>query len=189
MEIDNMSNVELGKTIAQFRIMEKYTITQLAEKIGISSSMLSQIERGVSNPSITTLRMLSNVLDIPLFRFFTPAENTSNLVIRTEKRKKIIFPESPDLQYEVLSPNLNHSIAMLLLTLDSQTSSAKQTTKHTGEEVAYIIDGEVQLLLGEQCITLYRGDSVRVPPKMIHQWKNSSKAVARIIFAITPPRI
>lgn len=78
---------------------------------------------------------------------------------------------------------------MLLLTLDSQTSSAKQTTKHTGEEVAYILDGEVQLLLGEQCITLYRGDSVRVPPKMIHQWKNSSKAVARIIFAITPPRI
>lgn len=107
MENDNMSNVELGKTIAQFRIMEKYTITQLAEKIGISSSMLSQIERGVSNPSITTLRMLSNVLDIPLFRFFTPAENTSNLVIRKEKRKKIIFPESPDLQYEVLSGELS----------------------------------------------------------------------------------
>jgi len=62
-------SVQLGKTISQFRRMEKFTITQLAEKIGISSSMLSQIERGISNPSINTLRMLAETLQIPLYRF------------------------------------------------------------------------------------------------------------------------
>lgn len=189
VEINNIDNVELGKTISQFRMMESYTITQLAEKIGISPSMLSQIERGVSNPSITTLRMLAKVLDVPLFRFFTPIENTSRLVIRKEKRAKIIFPESPVLPYEVLSPNLNHSIAMLLLTLEPQSASAKQSTKHTGEEIAYILCGEVQLILDNQCIVLHEGDSARVPPKMMHQWKNISDDIVKIIFAITPPRI
>ena len=189
MENDNSDGIELGKTIAQFRMMEKYTITQLAEKIGISSSMLSQIERGVSNPSITTLRMLSQVLDSPLFRFFTPQENATNLIIRKDERAKITFPESPELQYEVLSPSLHHSLAMLMLTLRPGEASALHTTKRTGEEVAYILHGTVRLKMDEQYSVLYSGDSVRVPPKMTHRWENASDEAVQIIFAILPPRI
>ena len=44
--------------------MKQYTLTELAERIQISPSMLSQIERGISNPSLTTLRKLAEVFDV-----------------------------------------------------------------------------------------------------------------------------
>jgi transcriptional regulator with XRE-family HTH domain len=182
-------SIELGKTIAQFRKMEKYTITQLAEKIKISSSMLSQIERGISNPSINTLRMLSEALQVPLFRFFTPTENTFNLIVKSDKRKKIVFPESPDLEYEIVSPNLSDSIGMLMLKLSPHSASATQFTKHTGEEIAYVLEGDVQLTLEKHIVNITIGDSVKIPPRMTHKWDNLTDKMVKIIFAITPPRV
>jgi len=182
-------SVQLGKTISQFRRMEKFTITQLAEKIGISSSMLSQIERGISNPSINTLRMFAETLQIPLYRFFTSSENTLNLIVRSDMRKKIIFPESPDLVYEIISPNLNDAIGMLMLKLNPYAKSATQITKHTGEEIAYILEGAVQLTLEKKVIKLTMGDSVKIPPQMTHKWENLTNKEVEIIFAIMPPRI
>ena len=54
----DIENLELGKTIAQFRLMKQYTLTELAERIQISPSMLSQIERGISNPSFNNAQKI-----------------------------------------------------------------------------------------------------------------------------------
>ncbi|MEI2393383.1 helix-turn-helix transcriptional regulator, partial [Priestia megaterium] len=52
--------------------------------------MLSQIERGLANPSIQTLKVLAKNLDIPTFMFFLEETNTSDLVVREDQRKKMI---------------------------------------------------------------------------------------------------
>ncbi|WP_204968179.1 helix-turn-helix domain-containing protein [Megasphaera stantonii] len=186
----DIENLELGKTIAQFRLMKQYTLTELAERIQISPSMLSQIERGISNPSLTTLRKLAEVLDVPLFRFFTPAENTENLIVRPVMRKKIVLPESPHLVYQVLSPTLRDSIGMLLLTLQAGECTGEQYAKHTGGvELAYILSGDVSLFMDKTVYILHEGDSVKIPSGMIHKWENQSEGVVQVIFAITPPQL
>lgn len=56
--------------IKEYRIAKNLTIKELAEKANITSSMLSQIERGLANPSINTLKLIAQALDTPLFKFF-----------------------------------------------------------------------------------------------------------------------
>lgn len=185
----DIENLKLGKTIAQFRLMKQYTITEVAKRIQISPSMLSQIERGISNPSLTTLRKLSVVLDIPLFRFFTHSENVDNLIVHPETRKKVVLPESPHLIYQVLSPTLRDSIGMLLLTLAAGECTGEQYTKHEGGvEIAYILCGDVYITMGNHIYFLHSGDSVKIPYGMIHKWENKSDEIVQVIFAVTLSR-
>ncbi|GAA3332977.1 hypothetical protein GCM10020331_095210 [Ectobacillus funiculus] len=64
--------------------------------------MLSQIERGLANPSIQTLKTLAKSLDVPTFSFFIEETNTMNLVVRSNSRKKMIIE---NLSYELVSPD------------------------------------------------------------------------------------
>ncbi len=179
-------SVELGKKIAVVRISKNLSIRQLAEKINVTSSMLSQIEHGLANPSLNTLRMLAIALDVPLFSFFTEPVNVNKLITRANNRKKIIFPHS-NWEYMLLSPDLSGAIEMVLMKLPPQSQSSQNLLSHVGEEVAYVLSGTVTLFLGDSVETLETGDSVKVPPDLAHKWENFSDSEATVIFSITPP--
>ena len=64
------SELNIGLIIKNFRTEKEMTIKDLAKKVQITSSMLSQIERGQANPSLNTIRLIAQALDKPLFKFF-----------------------------------------------------------------------------------------------------------------------
>lgn len=65
-----MENIDIGKKVEKYRKMKDLTNRELAALAGITPSMLSQIERGLANPSIQTLKVLAKTLDVPTFSFF-----------------------------------------------------------------------------------------------------------------------
>ncbi|MED2040859.1 helix-turn-helix transcriptional regulator, partial [Bacillus wiedmannii] len=89
-----MNNINVGQKIMAFRKAAGLTSKRLAELADITPSMLSQIEKGIPNPSLQTLKLISVALNIPLFNFFLEDTNTEELVVRANQRKKITFPES-----------------------------------------------------------------------------------------------
>jgi len=129
---------------------------------GVTSSLLSQIERGLANPSLNTLNTIAKVLEVPLFSFFTTSVTTKELVVKADKRKKMILPERENILYELLSPDLSGSIELALMQLTPSSDSSEELLEHDGEEVAFVLEGKVNLLLDNS-------DDVKV------------------IFAITPP--
>ncbi|WP_442600552.1 helix-turn-helix domain-containing protein [Paenibacillus sp. KN14-4R] len=181
-----MDNLELGKTIANYRKNKNYTIKQLSEITNVTSSMISQIERGLSSPSLNTLRVIADALEVPLFSLFTEFVPTKNLITRANSRKKVIFT-SNNWEYSLLSPDLSGSIEMVLMKLPPGSQSAEKPMRHIGEEVAYVLTGEVVLFIGDDVETLFDGDSVKIPPGVEHKWENKSENEATVIFAITPP--
>ncbi len=58
---------------------------------------------------------------------------------------------------------------------------------HIGEEVAHVLAGKVELLLGADTFLLEEGDSVHIPSGINHKWTNVGETMVRVIFAITPP--
>ena len=65
-----MNEVDISRNITEYRKRKELTIKELANLTGVTPSLLSQIEKGTSNPSINTLKQISSALDIPLFNFF-----------------------------------------------------------------------------------------------------------------------
>lgn len=182
-----MSDVNIGEKIIEYRNQKKLTIKEVAQRAGVTPSMLSQIERGLSNPSINTLKMVAKALDVPLFNFFKENNISQDLVVRKDKRVKLTFPENNNLMYEMLSPTSNGDIQMMSMSLTPNTSTSEELMSHIGEEVAIVLDGKVDLQLEDEVITLEKGDSIKILPHMNHKWTNLYDETSNIIFALTPP--
>ncbi|MED3057354.1 helix-turn-helix domain-containing protein [Bacillus thuringiensis] len=182
-----MNDINVGHRIRAFRKGAGLTSKRLAELADITPSMLSQIEKGITNPSLQTLKLISVALNIPLFNFFLEDTNTEELVVRANQRKKITFPESGNVSYELLSPNLDGALELALMNLLPQTASSMEPVAHKGEEIAFIMEGQVKLYLNDAVLLLNTGDSVKIPPYAKHKWENTSLNKVNVIFGVTPP--
>lgn len=182
-----MSEVNIGKKIQEYRKSKNLSIKEVAEQAGVTSSLLSQLERNLANPSINTLKTIANVLDAPLFSFFMDAGETDSFIVRAGNRKKLIFPSNEDFTYELLTPDTSGAIEFLLMSLSPYTKSSDHLIGHEGEEVAYITKGKVHLYFENEIIDLVQGDSIRIPPFYKHKWENKASEPAEVVFAVTPP--
>ena len=182
-----MNEVNISEKISEYRTNKKLTIKDLANLIGVTPSLLSQIEKGTANPAINTLKQISKALDIPLFKFFINDEPTESLVVRKDNRKKIMFSADASFAYELLTPTSQCTIEFMLMKIPAKVSSSKELFSHKGEEVAYVLNGVVTLYLMNSKINLSSGDSVRIPSHTKHKWENTSNEECKVIFAVTPP--
>lgn len=182
-----MDDINIGGKISEYRKMKNLSIRDLAKLTGVTPSLLSQIERGLANPSLNTLKTIGQALEVPLFTFFATPVITKDLVVKSDKRKKMILPGRENILYELLSPDLNGSIEFALMELTPNTDTSDEFLEHDGEEVAFVLDGRVNLYMDGNDILLDNGDSVRIPRGAHHKWENPYDTDARVIFAITPP--
>ena len=182
-----MDTLELGAKIRAYRKEKRMSLQALAEQVHITPSMLSQIERDLANPSINTLKLISKALNIPLFQLFTTSGNMDTIV-RRGNRKKIHMPNAgASYEYELLTPDTNGAIEFILQKFKANSDSGDAIQSHEGEEVAYVLNGQLTLVMNDSEFTLHEGDSVRIPPMTPHYWSNPTNWDATMIFAVTPP--
>jgi transcriptional regulator with XRE-family HTH domain len=184
-----MPEDDIGKRIQYYRKKAKLSIKELSERAHLTSSMLSQIERGIANPSLNTLRSLASILNIAVFQLFLDeSSGDENPIVTPDNRIKIVPPQADEqgVTYELLTPNITGSLEFTILTLQPGFKSNHQLTSHIGEEVNYVLSGKMTFYYKDRVYHLNQGDSVRVPPNTPHLWYNESNEVSRLIFASTP---
>ena len=94
--------VQLGKMLREAR-RDRFTVEELAQRAGISSGLISQIERGQGNPSFATLEKLVGALDLSLASVFYEPTKEAEMVVRADERAKLVMP-GEGLVYELLTP-------------------------------------------------------------------------------------
>lgn len=181
-----MDSIDIGSTIRKFRTEKGMSLKELAEEAQVTSSLLSQIERGQANPSLNTIRLISSALDIPLFKFFIEEQKEERFqVIHKEDRKHLV---DQGVDYELLTPDRNTEIEFMMLRLQPGMSTiTKEPNAHRGEEVAVLVKGKLELQLEEETFALKECDSVHILPNTRHGWMNRGTEEAILVFAITPP--
>ena len=183
-----MGNENVGEKIKQYRKQAGLSIRELSEAAGITSSMLCQIEKGVANPSINTLRSIAKNLDVAVFQFFLEEEDDEEIIVTPESRARIT-PANTDekgVYYELLVPSMNGKMQFILMTIEPGAKSNREAVSHVGEEVVYVFEGKLTLYYKTRTYALQEGDSVRIPAQAKHLWKNESEDTAKIIFASSP---
>jgi len=181
--------MNIGAKIRLLRESKGLTIKEIAAKTGYSSSFISQIERDVANPSINSLKQISDSLGVPLASFFDEErfeEYANNIVVRKENRKKLSYTGSKAEMF-LLSPDLSRKIELLLIVSQPGGKSGKEFYQHKGEECGMVISGSMQIELEDKNYTLHEGDSIYFPSETPHRWKNIGEIDCVSIWAITPP--
>lgn len=176
----------LGEKIRKKRSEKNLSLKELAEKIGLTASFLSQVERELAEPSITSLRKIAEALDVPIF-YFLLDNNDPSPVVRKNNRKILRFPAT-QLTYELLSPDLNRQMEVLIARLEPGAAGGEEDSTHPGEECILVLEGKMKLTVGEDTYYLEEGDSIYYFASIPHSLKNNGDTQLVFLSVITPPR-
>ncbi len=180
----NNENKVLGEKIRKTRLSKGMNLATFAQKIGKTTSYVSQIERGLASPSIMTLREISKILNVPIF-YFLIDNGEQRALVRRNERKILQFPES-HLTFELLSPDLSKQIEMIRIRLEPGASTCTVPLSHQGEECTLVLEGTMEIQIGEEIFILEKGDTIYYIASIPHKITSVGKDDLIVISAITP---
>jgi transcriptional regulator with XRE-family HTH domain len=189
---DNGSE-SLGAKLRYLRTARELTIAQLAERAGVSSGLISQIERGNSNPSIRTLQRLRAALGVNLWEFLDDrsatasgdagAQEASKFVRRKADRPRIIVGANR-LVKELLSPRNDRNLRFMIISLPPGGES-EDVIIGQGEKGGLVTQGRVRLTVGSEDSDLMEGDSFQFPSSIAHKLSNPYEHPAQVIWIMS----
>lgn len=182
------TSVLLGDRIRGLRKRRGLTLAELAAKSRLSSGYISQIERDLAQPSIPALVALAASLDVTVQWFFSgpdePVAEERGYVVRARNRLRIDYDTG--IVDELLTPKLSAPVEMILCRLPPG-SGAKEAYSHKGNEVGFVMSGELELWVGARHFHLFAGDSCSFASSEPHRYRNPGAVEAVILWAISPP--
>jgi transcriptional regulator with XRE-family HTH domain len=188
--ITETNPARLGTRLKLARQTRGLTLKALAEAANCSESLLSKIENGKASPSLPMLHRLVQVLETNIGWMFEESDGEEGIVFRAGARPLIaldplrrgegislerIIPYSPG---HLLQCNIHH--------IEKDGASAGPI-QHAGEEVGYILAGEVELTVGEKLFQLTEGDAFVFNSDLPHSYRNTGNKRASIFWVNTPP--
>lgn len=177
----------LGADLRALRKARGVTLSDMADALGRSVGWLSQVERNLSEPSITDLRHIAACLDVSvsmLFRHAAAPAHEAGFVVRKDARRTI-GSSIAGLVEELLSPDLTDDFEMVHSTFLPHSKIKEAVTRPT-QEVGYIISGTLEVEINGYTHHLNPGDSFRVRGEAF-RWANPSDQPAVAIWVIAPP--
>lgn len=199
---------DFGKTLRAKRRQRMMTLKQLSEKTHISVSMLSEIERGLAQPSMSSLKKISQAMGFSFFDFggehnghaASPQQEqihpaavargyTKDVkVVRANQRKKLMDPNRSPFMYELLTPDFNRLIEVLYLQWEPGFSSGPDPIiDPPGEKFVLVLKGSVEYQIGETVVQLQVGDTVYYPSGMPVYFRVLGDEPCHAIGVGTPP--
>ncbi|MBV7273797.1 helix-turn-helix domain-containing protein [Clostridium thailandense] len=180
----------LGPKIREIRQQEGLTLNELADKTGLTASYLSQIERNIIDPSLSSLRKISVELKVPIYTFLTD-EKKQNVLIQANKRKKLELPNS-SIVYEFVTPmasdkEVNSKMEIIYFQLEPFSWSSDEFMVHPADECIFIIEGTAEIYLAEEKYILNKGDSIYIQENIPHRFYNPTSEKIIGVSSICPP--
>jgi transcriptional regulator with XRE-family HTH domain len=148
----------IGERIKSLRTEQGMTLAGLGEKVNLSVSYLSQIERDKTTPSLSTLMDIAKVLNVGLRHFFE-TEAEAAYVVRADKGPAGLAPDSPIAHLRLTSEVGSSKIEAYRTILQPHTSS-EQLAPFAGEEFGFVLTGTLTIHVGDEQFVLDAGDSI-----------------------------
>lgn len=173
--------------LKQLRRAKGYTLSYLSSITGCTSSYLSQLERGLKQPSLEMLRRISNSLDVTVFDLLSENEAADTItgntpgkkydIIRHHSRKKFIMPEILT-EYEFITPYSaekkdNPRVTGMYITLLPGKWSCEKPISLNFDFSIFVIQGKVKASLDDNTLILDQGDSAYIYSGIQHNFYNA----------------
>jgi transcriptional regulator with XRE-family HTH domain len=180
----------IGRKIRELRNEKKLTLADLAGKINVSPSLISQLERGGINPSISLLKSISDALEIPLALLLEEEESHTERpspIVKSKERKVIVWEGG--IRFALLSRTLDLEYEFIYNEWPPGSSTGKEKYVHDGVESGILLEGEMEVELGDQVHHLKPGDSITFRCDVPHRLSNRGKKTAKGVWINSKPWI
>jgi transcriptional regulator with XRE-family HTH domain len=195
----------IGRRLAEHRTRRGLRVAELARQVGVTPSLISQIERGQSHPSVSTLFALAQVLNVPVDAFFResprrpqaaqpPAGGLAGAVgdggqqlrgrylVRKEDRAAIDIEGG--VRWERLTRSTMDHLDFFELIYQPGAQSHPRQFTHPGTDMVVLLRGALEITIGFETYRLEPGDSIDFPSTMPHRYVNPGPEVAHAVTVI-----
>lgn len=162
----------------------------LADRIGCSESLISKIENDHVFPSLPTLHKIAAELGSSIGRLFSGEAGERDYVSHANRRPVISVDaigrhEGVGIRLEGVA--LDGELLYASIHVIDAGGSSGGFIQHVGEELAYVLEGEVEFAIGEKVYRVGTHDAIFFPSELPHGYRNPGDRVARILWVNTPP--
>ncbi|MBE1282138.1 MAG: helix-turn-helix domain-containing protein [Rhodobacteraceae bacterium] len=185
-----------GSEVRQLRKARQMTLAELAKASGVSVSHLSAIERGTVNASLPKVSRIAEALSVPEEWFFNRRSGAGPMersyVVRKQNRRSLDLLYGEPVEKSGYSDRLLSSSigGDFYMGVSDYSPHSSQVTHHLfqrdGEMHGLVLDGEFELTLEDEVITLRAGDSFSFPGQIVHSARNISDQPARLLWVNSP---
>ncbi len=184
----------IGLKLQAVRNSRNLSVEALAERAGLRTEAVAQIESGALIPSLAPLIRLARALGVRLGTFLDDRENVGPVVVRAGEKRKVMHvsdkdhPRTSDLDFFSLAANKagRHMEPFLIDIYPSSAEEVKLST-HEGEEFIYVVAGQVEITYGTEAHKLSPGDSIYYDSIVSHSVHCAGNQPAQILAVVYAP--
>ena len=186
MVTNDPTEAALGQRIRVVRKRARATLKQVADAADISESFLSQVERGIASPSMSSLTRIARAIGADLASLFVGGESDSTLV-RAGQGRRFSHPAGSH-EEQMLTPASAQRLAVVRAFIDPGEDSGAEMYSHAAdEEVVVVLSGSLTVWVESTRYVLGPGDALTLDPRRPHRYKNEGDAPVDSIWTMTPP--
>ena len=168
--------MDIGEKIKNLRTILGLTQEELADRAELTKGFISQLERGLTSPSISSLEDVLEALGTNISDFF-----------KEEKEEKFVFQKGNS-KLEWIVPNAQkNSMEPIIVTLNENKSYSRTYEPFEGEEFGYVLKGKVELHLGTNTYVLNEGECFYTSGQFERSIINLSKKESKVLWITNPP--
>lgn len=180
----------LGIRLRHARMVRGITLKELAIEADCSESMLSKIENDKAAPSFGTLHRIATALGTNISELYAAANGNGDRVVSRAGERPVLMTDNlrtgkglelerliPYSREHLLQGNIHHIAP----------GGGSEAIVHAGEEIGYVLDGEIELVIDGQRFRAGKGDSFHFRSELPHAYRNIGSKMARVLWISTPP--
>ncbi|MBE1556703.1 helix-turn-helix domain-containing protein [Sporosarcina limicola] len=177
-------NDKIGDSIKELRLNKRMTLSEVSKKSGLSISFLSQVERFKSSVTLTSLKKISEALDVNLSYFFHTNVDQSPSITRNKEREEHNYQDM-NFKFSNLLGNFQNPVFEPIIATLLPGEKQRKPYSHKGQEFLYVLEGTLTVILDDNEHLLHLGDSLHIDSTTPHTWFNASEKPAKLLIVAT----
>jgi transcriptional regulator with XRE-family HTH domain len=181
-----VNNLELGKRIKQLRLSQGFTLKDIESKVGVSATHVSEIERGKTSPTVGALSRIAAALQVnPSFLVDLPVGEDVSHTRHTDRYRLVGGKNGAE--WEILTGDRPYAeLSLFVLELSEDMKIPLEQEPRTGDKFLFVLEGVLQIELGDEKIVLRKGDSIHFKASRPVRILNMGDARGRVFWASWP---
>lgn len=187
-----MDYLNIGHKIRKIRHQKGLTIKRMADATGFTQSYISMIELGKKFPTIAALSKIAQSLSVEIGTFFAVKDPENNIILTRREKGEAVVPEwgaNFGYKYQSIAPSKRKKrMEPFIITGFSQTDrDGTKPVDHEGEELMYILEGNVIFYYGRKKFSLKKGDCVYFDSSIPHRTEHIGKESTKSLVVVCSP--
>ncbi len=185
-----IKEIRVGEKIKALREQKGLSLKDMADRTGFSTALLSQMENHLVSPSLGTMTKLARALGVRVGNFLGETQGEPFAIVRKDERKNVSrFASKEGVKYGYSYESLgfdkkDRHMEPFIVTLEPATVKTSKTSSHEGEEFIFVLEGEMEVILGNHTDVLSSGDSIYYDSTIPHRVQCHQDRETRILAVL-----